>query len=146
MRLGHVLKTPAGIAAIVAVVAGIGLFLTLFMLWGQDVCTREPCTYLTGWAAFRVLDVPIALLAAGAVVVAILSLLGQTARAGIVVAALGLVATILILIAPFVERTDVDPRFDWGGGWTLGLLAALVVLVCGAGIWLASSGLLEGEE
>ena len=146
MPLGQVLKTPAGLASIVAVVAGIGLLLTLFMLWGQDVCTVEPCIYLTGWAAFRVLDIPIALLAAAAAVVAVLSMLGQTARLGLVLAAVGLAATILILIAPFVERTEIQPRFDWGGGWTLGLVAALVVLACGAAIRLVSSGALEGEE
>ena len=146
MPLGQALKTPTGIAGVVGAVAGVLLLLTLFMFWGQDVCPLEPCPYLTGWAAFRVLDIPIALLAAAAAVVAVLTLLGQTARTGLVLAALGLLATVLILIAPFVERTEARPRFDWGGGWTIGLLAALVVLACGATIWVLSSGVLESDE
>jgi hypothetical protein len=145
MRLGQVLKTPAGVAAILATVAGIGLLLTLFMEWGQVVCVREPCPYPNGWQALRVLDIPLALLAAAAVVVAVLTLFGQTARAGLVLAAVGAVATILILIAPFVERQDT-PLFDFGGGWTLGLVAALVVLAAGVTIWVMSSGVLESDE
>jgi hypothetical protein len=145
MRLGQVLKTPAGIAAVVAVIAGLLLFLTLFMSWGQIVCVREPCPYPTGWQTLRVLDIPIALLAAAAVVVAVLSLLGQTARTGFVLAGLGAVAVVLVLIAPLVERQDT-PLFDFGGGWTIALVAALAVLACGATIWIMSSGVLEGEE
>jgi hypothetical protein len=148
VRLGHVLKTPAGIAAVVGVVAGVGLFLTLFMSWGENVCVREPCPYATGWQTLRVLDIPIAVLAVAGAVVAILSLLGWTARAGLLLAGMGGVAAVLILLAPLVERQDT-PLFEFGrgAGWWLGLLAALVVLVCGVTIWAMSSGALErGEE
>ena len=145
MRLGQVLKTPAGIAAVVGVVAGVGLFLTLFMSWGQIVCVREPCPYPSGWQTLRVLDIPIAVLAIAAAVVAVLSLLGRTARAGLALAAIGAVAAVLILLAPLVERQDT-PLFDFGGGWTLGLVAALAALACGTTIGVVSSGAFEGEE
>jgi len=147
MRLGHVLKTPAGIAAVVAVVAGLLLMLTLFMSWGQQRCPLEPCPYPNGWQTLSVLDIPIALLAGAAIVVAVLSLLGQTARTALVLAGVGGIAVILVLLAPLIDRPGPRPKlFDFGGGWTLGLVAALVVLACGATIWVASSGVLEGEE
>jgi predicted small integral membrane protein len=145
MKLGHVLKTPAGIAACVAVVAGVLLLLTLFMSWGQIVCVREPCPYPTGWQTLRVLDLPIALLGAAAAVVAALTLLGQTTRMGLVLALIGAAAVVLVLIAPLVERQDT-PLFDFGGGWTIALFAAIAVLGSGLTIWVISSGVLEGEE
>ena len=141
----QILKTSSSIAALVGAVAAVLLLLTLFMSWGQVVCAREPCPYPTGWHTLRVLDIPIALLAIGAVVAAVLSLFGRTATVGLVLAVIGGVAVALVLAAPLVERHDT-PLFDFGGGWTVGLVTALIVFGSGVMVWGLSSGAFETED
>ena len=145
MNTRQALRSPATVAALVGAVAGVLLLLTLFMSWAQIRCPREPCPYPTGWEALEVLAVVIAVLAAAAVVVAVMSVLGQTARIGLVLAGVGGAAVVLILLAPFLDGASKS-QVDYGGGWTLGLVTAFVVLASGVVIWVLSSGVLEGEE
>jgi hypothetical protein len=139
------LSTWPGRLSALAALFGLLLFLTLFLSWGQIVCVREPCPYPSGWQALRVLDIPIAVLAVAAVVVGVMAFIGRGAKATLLLAAIGLAAVVLVLAVPLVERQD-QPLFDFGGGWTLGLLASLLLLGAGVIGWVITAGVFEDEE
>lgn len=139
------LNSGPGKAASVAAVCGLIVLISLFLPWAQVVCELEPCTYPSGWEVLLFLDVPIALLAVASVAVAALLIVRGTTALALALAVVGLVAVVLILLAPLVEDRGVRP-VDFGGSWFLGLLAALGVLAAGllAFFLLRPSGEEEG--
>jgi hypothetical protein len=145
VNVGRALSTWPGRLSALAALLGLLLFLTLFLSWGQLVCVREPCPYPSGWQTLRVLDIPIAVLAAAAVVVGVMAFIGRGAKATLLLAVIGLAAVVVVLAVPLVERQD-QPLFDFGGGWTLGLVASLLLLGSGVGAWAITAGVFEDEE
>jgi hypothetical protein len=143
MDVRRALATWSGRLSALAALFGLLLFLTLFLSWGQLVCVREPCPYPSGWQTLRVLDIPIAALAAAAVVVGVMAFIGRGTMAKLLLAVIGLAAVVLILAVPLVERQD-QPLFDFGGGWTLGLVASLLLLGAGVAGWRMTAR--EGQE
>jgi hypothetical protein len=146
VNVGRALSTWPGRLSALAALFGLLLFLALFLSWGQIVCVREPCPYPSGWQTLRVLDIPIAVLAAAAVVVGVMAFIGRGATATLLLlAVIGLAAVVVVLAVPLVERQD-QPLFDFGGGWTLALVASLLLLGSGVVGWATTAGAFEDEE
>ena len=122
------LNSGPGKAAAVAAVCGLIVLISLFLPWAQVVRELEAeSSFPTGWQVLRVLDVPIALLAVGAVAMGAFVIVRSAWFAALALALIGLAAVILILIAPIVEDRGQRP-LDFGGSWFLGLLAAFGVI------------------
>ncbi len=124
------LNSGPGKAVAVGAVCGLILLLSLFGTWAQVVCELEPCPYPSGWEVLLVLDVPIALLAVTSIALGVLVVIRPVPVLALALALAGLVAVVLVVVAPFVEDGGTQP-VDFGGSWFLGLLAALGVVIAG---------------
>ena len=138
---------PARISAL-ATIFGLLLLISLFLPWAQIVCEREPCEYPSGWQVLSVLDVPIAILAVAAAALGLMVLLRRLPLAALALALVGVVAIVLIWLAPVVEDRGVRP-VDFGGSYFLGMVGAFGVIAGGiAAFFLVreSQDDEEGEE
>jgi hypothetical protein len=138
----------AGKISALATIFGLLLLISLFLPWAQIVCELEPCEYPSGWQVLSVLDVPIAILAVVAAVLGLVVMLRRVPLAALALALAGVVAIVLVWLAPVVEDESARP-VDFGGSYFLGMLGALGVIAAGLTMFFMirdSGDDEEGEE
>jgi hypothetical protein len=111
------------------VVSGLALVVSLFLSWYHvDVAGASPDS-LTGWAAFSVTDILLALLGLAAVATAVVVSRSSTAAPGIAYESLVLLVALVGLVLGLVRLLDPPGRYlDARGGAWLGVLALLALV------------------